>query len=107
MNISGMLNNTALVYTVTESVSTTTGENVKTNSTGTTVRARISPLSQRESYYVQKLQLETSHRMYCEYSTGFLAGDRVAFNSVTYEIVGITNPSEWNKFLQVDLKVVQ
>jgi SPP1 family predicted phage head-tail adaptor len=104
--ISHLLKDSVTVYTVTESISTTTGENVKTNSTGDVIRARISPLSQREIYYANKNNLETTHRMYCDYSTLFSAGDRVAVGTSTYEIMGITNPSEWNKFLQVDLKRV-
>jgi len=104
--INHLLKDSVTVYGVTESVSTTTGENVKTNSTGDVIAARISPLSQREIYYANKNNLETTHRMYCDYSTLFDAGDRVVLGTSTYEITGVTNPSEWNKFLQVDLKRV-
>lgn len=67
---------------------------------------RISPLSQREQYYANKNNLETTHRMYSTYSAIFDAGDRVVYDTSTYEIIGITNPSEWNKFLQTDIKYV-
>jgi SPP1 family predicted phage head-tail adaptor len=105
--INHLLKDTVTVYSVTEAESTATGEFVKTQSTGFTIKARISPLSARESYYAHKSNLDISHRMYCEYSTLFNQLDRVNFNSRTYEVKGITNPSEWNKFLQVDLLNVE
>lgn len=104
--IDHLLKDTVTVYTVTESVSTTTGENVKTNSTGDVIAARISPLSQREIYYANKNNLDTTHRMYCDYTSSILAGDRVVVGASTFEVMGITNPSMWDKFLQVDLKRV-
>jgi len=106
MNIVSLLNNTVTIYTVAESVSTTTGENVKTETSIGTFKVRISPLSQSEQYYANKNNLGTTHRMYLSYSTAFDAGDRVIVGTSTFEIVGITNPSLWNKFLQVDLKNV-
>jgi len=105
--INHLLKDTVTVYSVTEVESTATGEFVKVQSTGFDIKARISPLSARESYYNQKLNLDTTHKMYCEYSTLFNKLDRVLFNSKTYEIKGIINPSEWNKFLKVDLNNVE
>ena len=104
--IQGLFNNTVEIYTITESVSTVTGENVKSETLLGTYNVRISPLSQSERYYANKNNLETTHRMYSTYTTSFDAGDRVKHDSITYEIVGITNPSEWDKFLQTDLKNV-
>lgn len=104
--ISHLLNNTASIYTVTEALSSVTGETVKTSTLYATINVRISPLSQRELYYANKLNLETTHRMYSTFSSGWDAGDRVVFNTSTYEITGKTNPSEWDKFLQTDLKYV-
>lgn len=104
--IQGLLNNTADIYTITESISSVTGENIKTEILLGTFRVRISPLSQRELYYSNRNNLETTHRMYSTYSTSWDAGDRVLFGSNTYEITGITNPSEWDRFLQTDLKYV-
>lgn len=104
--IHGLLNNTATVYTITETVSTVTGEVVKSSTALLTFNVRISPLSQSERYYVNKNNVETTHRMYSTYSTIFTAGDRVVYGVSTFEITGITNPSEWNKFLQTDIKYV-
>ena len=103
--IQSLLNNTVNIYTVTESISTT-GEVIKTESTLANIKVRISPLSQIERYYADKNNLETTHRMYSTYSTTWDAGDRVQYNNKMYEITGITNPSEWDKFLQTDLKYV-
>lgn len=104
--IQGLLNNSVTIYKITESVSTDTGENIKTETSLGTYNVRISPLSQVERYYADKNNLETTHRMYCGFSTTFDAGDRVSYDSKTFEIIGITNPSEWDRFLQVDLKYV-
>ena len=106
MEILSLLNNSVTIYTIAESISSDTGENIKTETSIGTFKVRISPLSQREQYYANKNNLDTSHRMYCPYSTAFNAGDRVVYGTSTFEITGITNPSEWNKFLQVDLKRV-
>jgi SPP1 family predicted phage head-tail adaptor len=106
MNVISLLNNTVIIYTVVESISTVTGENIKTETSIGTFKVRISPLSQNEQYYASKNNLNTTHKMYCQYSTVFDAGDRVVIGTSTFEIAGITNPSLWNKFLQVDLKNV-
>ena len=46
--IRGTFNKDIIIYTVTESISTVTGENVKTESTGMSLKARVRPLTQFE-----------------------------------------------------------
>jgi head-tail adaptor len=105
--ISHLLKDNVTVYTITESISSETGENIKTESTGDVIKARISPLSDRESYFAQKNNRTISHRMYCDYSTLCDSISRVSFGTSTYEVVGgPSNPSMWNKFLEIDLQVV-
>ena len=48
---------TVTVYTVTEGISTDTGENIKTNSTGTTLKCKVRPITNAESYYQNKNNL--------------------------------------------------
>ena len=105
--IGNLLNNFVTVYSITQGVSTATGENVETLSTGITIKARISPLSQQEQYFAHKEQLNTTHRLYCEYVTTWDTWDQVYFNGVMYEITGTTNPSEANKFLQINLQAIE
>ena len=105
--ITHLLKDTVTIYTITQGISTDTGENIKTESTGFALKARVSPLSDRESYFAQKNNRIVSHRMYCDYSTAFDNVSRVVIVTSTYEIIGgPKNPSMWNKFLEVDLQVV-
>jgi len=104
--IRGIFNKDITIYVVTESVSTVTGENLKSESTGTTVRARVRPLTQFEIMRNSKRNLETTHRIYCDWSTEWDAGDRVVYNGDTYEIEGIIDPQELDKMMQMDVKYV-
>jgi hypothetical protein len=104
--IKGLLNNSITIYNITESVSTDTFENLKTQSTGTAFTCRISPLSEKKRFFAHKYNIETSHLMYSAWSTLFGAGDQILYDGDTYEIIGIVNPSEWNKLMQTELKHV-
>ena len=110
--ITHLLKDNVTVYTITDGISTDTGENIKTESTGNVIKARISPLSDRESYYSQKMNRVVSHRMYCDYSTLITNESRILVGpsssvAIKFEVVGgHKNPSMWNKFLEVDLQVV-
>ena len=97
---------TVTVYTITEGISSVTGENVKTASTGTTIKCKVRPLTNAESYYQNKNNLQISHYMYCDVSTSIVQLDRVAFGSSTFEIKGIINPMGMNKYMRVDLEAV-
>ena len=104
--IRGLFNKDVTVYVITESVSTVTGENLKTESTGTNIRARIMPVTQNEIYYANKNNLEIKQRLYCDFSTWFDAGDRLEYDGETFEITGMKNPQELQNFLEVDYKRV-
>jgi SPP1 family predicted phage head-tail adaptor len=105
--IKGLFNKEVLIYNVTESVSTLTGENLKTNSVGTSLKCRIMPVTRAEIFRANKNNLEVKHRLYCHMSTWFNEGDRILYDSETYEITGMKNPDELDHFLQVDYKLVK
>jgi head-tail adaptor len=104
--INSLYQHTATIYTVSEGISSLTGENTKTNTLLGTVKCRVRPLSVREQFYQNKNNLETTHRMYCDYSTSFDNVSRVVHGTSTFEIIGIVNPFGQNEFLQVDMKYV-
>ena len=95
------------LYSCTLSISTDTGENVTSYSTGTATKGRIRPLSANEQYSRQKINDVSTHRLYCNYSTMFNSKDKIVCGTSTYEITGIINPMNFNRFLEVDLAVVQ
>jgi SPP1 family predicted phage head-tail adaptor len=103
--IRGLFNKDVTIYTITEAVSTT-GEIVKTESTGITIKARVMPISQRELYYANKNNLEITQKLFCDYSTWFNAKDRLVYDSETFEITGLKNPQESEQFLEVEYKRV-
>jgi SPP1 family predicted phage head-tail adaptor len=107
MNISHFYNDVVTLYTVTESVSTLTGENLKTNSTGVSVKCKIRPLTNYEKYMQNKNNVEMTHRIYASCSTFWENVNRILYGSVQYEIVGIINPFNKNDFYQIDVKAVK
>lgn len=92
------------VYTVTEGISSVTGENTRTNSTGTAFKVRVRPITNQESFYQDKNNLEITHFMYSTISTFFNQSDRVVYDGSTYEIQGITNPMGMNRYQRTTLK---
>jgi hypothetical protein len=95
------------VYRITEGISSETGENIKTASTITSnLKCRVRPITNAESYYQNKNNLEISHYMYCEVSTAYNQQDRVVYGSSTFEINSIINPMGMDKYQRVGLKAV-
>jgi SPP1 family predicted phage head-tail adaptor len=105
--IRGLFNKDVTIYNVTESVSTLTGENIKTNSTGMTIRARVVPTTASEIFRANKNNCELIQKLYTDMSTQFNEGDRVMYDGNTYEITGCKNFDEWNRYLRVDYKRVK
>ena len=105
--IRGLFNKQVTIYNVTESVSTTTGENLKTNSTGFTIKARIVPTTAAEIYRANKTNCELIQRLYTDMSTLFNEGDRLMYDGNTFEITGCKNFDEWDRYLRVDYRRVK
>ncbi len=98
---------TVTIYTITEGISSVTGENVKTASTITTsLKCKVRPITNAENYYQNKNNLEVTHYMYCDVSTAFNQLDRVVFGASTFEIKGIINPMSMDRYQKVELKAV-
>ena len=105
--IRGLFNKDVTIYNVTESVSTTTGENLKTNSTGFTIKARVVPTTAAEIYRANKTNCELIQRLYTDMSTQFNEGDRLMYDGNTFEITGCKNFDEWDRYLRVDYRRVK
>jgi len=71
-------------------------------STVKTAWAKIEPLSSRETLFGMQLQLNVTHRITIRYTTGFDADYRILYGTRTFNIVGIRNPEERNKWLILD-----
>jgi hypothetical protein len=106
MNIGHFYTDTVTLYYVTESISTVTGENVKTNSVGTNLKCKIRPLTNYEQFIQNKNSRNVSHRIYCAQSTAFVNVDRIEYGGITFEIKGIINPFNKNEFMQVDVGAI-
>jgi SPP1 family predicted phage head-tail adaptor len=94
-----------LYQTRTIAVSTDSGENVETWSAGNMIKGRVRPLSMKEQYYRNKEHTEITHRLYS--TTVVNERGRVVHNSKNYDIISVINPMEFNRFYQIDLKVVE
>jgi hypothetical protein len=93
-------------YIVTQGISSLTGENVDTLSTGASFKGRIRPLSARESYYQNKENLEITHYLYCAADSVNNTFDKVTYGSQTYDVNDYINPMEMNKYYRLELKAV-
>ena len=93
-------------YTITAGISSVTGENVKTASTGVSFKARVRPITNAESFYQNKVNLEVTHYMYSPVSTTFTQSDRIVYGTSTYEVTGIINPMGMGRHQRAELKVV-
>lgn len=107
MNIGHFYTDTVTVYTVTESISSVTGENVKSSSTGVSLKCKVRPLTNYEKFIQNKNNLETTHRVYCGYSTCITALDRIVYSNSTFEIISMITPFNKRDFMQVDIRVIQ
>jgi len=76
-----------------------TGEEIQSYSTYTTVWASIEPLQGRELEHAQQISAEVSHRVKIRYNANVAAKDRVIYGSRTLEIEAVLNPEERNEEL--------
>lgn len=105
--IENFYNDTVTIYRITEGISTVTGENVKTASTVTTdLKCKIRPMTNQESFYQHKNNLEITHYMYSAVSTLFQQLDRIVFGTSTFEVTGIINPMQYGRYQRAGLKAV-
>lgn len=102
--IQNYFNQSVLVQTPTKSISTDTGENVESWSTGTTVKASVRPLSLDKQYIQNQSHVLVTHRMYSTHLPD--VNDRVYYDSRYYQIVSIIDPMTMSRFYQVDMRHV-
>jgi SPP1 family predicted phage head-tail adaptor len=107
MNIQRFYKDDVILYTVTEGISSITGENVKTNSAGDSIKGKVRPLTQFERYSQNKNNYDVTHRLYTWFSTLYSNIDRAEYNGEVYEIISISNPFEKNEFLQIDMRLIK
>lgn len=78
-----------------------------TFATYATVYAKIEPLNSRERFQAQQLAFKTTHKMTIRYSALNIAittTDRVKLGSRFFNIQGIININEDNKFIQLNVQ---
>jgi SPP1 family predicted phage head-tail adaptor len=69
------------------------------------VWASIDPMSDYEKFQAQQLQTNTTHKLKMRYYPGLTTKHRLLFGDRIFNIKGITNPGEENRFL--DLRCIE
>lgn len=72
-----------------------------------TLYAKIEPLRSREKFEAQQLSVKTTHKITIRYSAlniGITTKDRVKLGSRFFNIQGIININEDNKFIQLNVQ---
>lgn len=95
---------TAKVYTVTESQSSDTKENITSETLLATISCRIRPLTAGERFVQHKETAIITHRLYSTFE--IVNKNTVQWNSNTYEVIDVKNPMNMNMYYQADLSRV-
>jgi SPP1 family predicted phage head-tail adaptor len=98
----GLFNNTFTPQTVTRTTDSVGGY-TEAWTDGTAFRGRMRPLSNSERTSSDKVTVFATHRLYCDASVTLTEADRVTFDSRTFEVRAVRNPSESNHHLEIDL----
>ena len=102
--IQDYFNKSVIVQVATKGISTATGENTETWSTGTTIRASVRPLSMDRQFIQNKSAALVTHRLYSTYAPGMY--DRVVFEGKNYEVLAVIDPMSMGRVYQVDMRYV-
>jgi SPP1 family predicted phage head-tail adaptor len=100
----GLLNNTLVLQTVTETADGAGGF-TQVWADGGSFKARISPLKASERVLQNNVGQFTTHRIYCD-NMIVTPRDRIKWGDVYFEIIGITNPSEAYSHLEIDCREI-
>ena len=100
----GLFNNTLTLQVLTETADGQGGVTL-VGSDSTIFRARISPLTSQERMMQDKVTTPTTHKIYCDNMT-VTTSDRIKWDSVYFEIMGIINPSEAYEHLEIDAREI-
>ena len=101
---SGLFNNTLTLQVLTETADGQGGVTTAWADSGT-FRARISPLTSQERMSQDKTTTFATHHIYCD-TMSVTTADRILYGSVSFEIIGITNPSEAFDHLEIDVREI-
>lgn len=71
-----------------------------------TINGRIRPLSGDERLSADKVTVYATHKLYT-FLYDITEKDRVVFEGQVYDVKAVINPMTLNRFLQVDLELVQ
>jgi len=105
MSISrSLFNNTLILQTLTRT-DDEMGGYTETWADSGTFRARISPLNSAERLMQDKVTGITTHRIYCD-NMDVSPDDRIKWGTYYFEIIGIINPSEAYRHLEIDVKEI-
>ena len=100
----GLFNHTLVLQRYTEAADGMGGL-VKTWADAGSFRARISPLTASERLMQDKTTSLTTHKIYCD-NIDIEHADRIRWNDVFFEVLGITNPSEMYHHLEIDAREI-
>lgn len=78
---------------------------VDTWTTHLTISGRIRPLNGTEKLSADKTTLFATHKLYCNVAD-ITERDRVSFSGKVYEIKFVSNPMNFDRFLQIDLELI-
>jgi len=66
-----------------------------------TVRAYIKPVSTNERIFAAQVQSDISHKIYIRYRTDLNAAMRINYNGRLFQVKGLMNIEEQNKWLEI------
>ena len=95
----GTLRRRLVIQSVTEAASDAYGEPGETVATYATRWGSVEPLSGVELYRMHEVHPEVTHQVRIRYLAGITPKMRVLFGTRSFEVRGVTNPSETNREL--------
>lgn len=96
----GELKNRITVQKYTETRSNA-GQVLKSYTDSVSRWAYIKPLTTREILQAQQISSEITHEVWLRYPLDVTPKDRIAFGLRTFEILGVVNVDEENRFLKL------
>lgn len=96
----GKLKHRVTIKKYTESKGST-GQVLKSYTDSTTRWAQVKPLTTREILQAQQINSEITHEVWLRYPLDVTPKDQIAFGERTFEILGVVNVDEENRFVKV------
>ena len=108
--ITDFFNSTGLVEQLTTTTAPTGGTTKKYSARIASLACRLSSKRVQETDEFGKVTVLEQPRLYCAATTAnklIVETDRITVGSKRFEIVGIVNPGELDRHLQIDLRILR